>query len=123
MLGFTPTRVKARQHDSVRGRPGRASLPTYPAEDCQVLRKRTIRPTATDRLRRECVDRTLFARWITEIHQRLTDKGRTIPGTVHVTRLVNALHCAREGRVFAVLRTDTNGLFFREWSETGETRD
>ena len=88
-----------------------------------MLEKRNIGPTATDSQRHDCVDRTLFMRWITKIHDRLADDGHTSPGTVRVTRLVNSLHCARDGRVFAILRTDTNGLFFREWPETGEPLD
>jgi hypothetical protein len=88
-----------------------------------VLEKRNIRPIAANSQRHDSVDRTLFMRWITEIHDRLADNGHTSSGKVRVTRFVNSLHCARDGRVFAILRTDTNGLFFREWSETGESLD
>lgn len=66
------------------------------------------------------VDRSLLARWISQIHERFATLGSE---PVQVTRLVNSLLFATEGRVFASLRVDANGLFLREWNETEGPRD
>ena len=59
------------------------------------------------------VDKSLFVRWIAQIQAEVAKKR---PAHVQVLRLVNSLQFAEEGRIFATLRADTSGLFFREWT-------
>jgi hypothetical protein len=57
--------------------------------------------------------------WISQIELEVTGWARRTGSDLRVTRLHHALRFALSGRIFAVLRVDDDGLFFRRWELDG----
>ena len=66
------------------------------------------------------IDRSLFSRWLGKIQDGLNAAHEP---NVTISRFANSLQFAIDGRVFAVLRADSSGFLFREWSSNGEAED
>ena len=66
------------------------------------------------------VDRSFLARWVSQIQEYVTIR---CPRHICITRLANSLQFADDGQVFATLRADATGLFFREWIDTKAADD
>ena len=66
------------------------------------------------------VDRSFLARWVSQIQEYVMIR---CPRHIRITRLANSLQFADDGQVFATLRADATGLFFREWIDNKAADD
>ena len=63
---------------------------------------------------------TTLVDWILQIELEVTAWARRTGSDVRVTRLHHALRFTLAGRIFALLRVDDDGLFFRRWEVDAE---
>jgi hypothetical protein len=61
--------------------------------------------------------------WLSQIELEVTSWLSRTGSNVRVTRLHHALRFALAGRIFAALRVDEDGLFFRQWKLDGSHQD